>query len=155
MKIVRCISIIFSLLFSISFYGQVNDSIKILKDSKSILYHSANGVSFDLVRNHFKSKIPTLTLYDPAISSYNTYSSFNGSYIYSGVTSRFKKKPNFFTRLFLGDDSFVENNALLVSNRSLLLGENDSYMVRDSFNPNGVSNFSEAIIGGVLGLLFD
>ena len=58
------------------------------------------------------------------------------------------------TTLFLGNDSFIESNTLLL-NQPLLLDEDVSYQVRDSFNPYGASNFSEAVLGGVLGLLFN
>ena len=155
MKIIRSIYLIFFFLFSVSFYGQVNDSLQYFKDSKSILYFSSNDDPLDLDKLNFQSEASSLVLYNGTTNSYNMYSNFGGDYSYKGSTTIFRNKSNFFTTLFLGNDSFVEGNTLLVNNKSLLLDEDVSYMVRDSFNPNGASNFSEAVLGGVLGLLFD
>lgn len=155
MKIIRSVFLISSFLFSVSFYGQIGDSLQNGKDSKSILYFSLSDDSFDLDKLIFKSEVPSLVLYNDVTNSYNTYSNYRGNYVYSGSTTFFKSKSNFFTTVFLGKDDFVESNTLLVKNRYSLLDEDVKYIVRDSFNPNGASNFSEAVIGGVLGLLLD
>ena len=98
--------------------------------------------------------MPSLVLYNRTTNSYDTYLSNNGCYSYSGSNTHFRNKSSFFTNLFLGNSSFSESNSLLPKS-SLLLKEDGSYIVRDSFNPNGASNFSEAVLGGVLGLLFN
>lgn len=157
MKIFRSVLIIFFLLLSMSFYGQTNDSLQNLKSKKTILYFSSfssNDKPFALEKLNVPTKTPKLVLYNRTTNSYDKYLNHNGSYSYSGSTTIFKNKSNFFTALFLGNDSFTESNTLLL-NRSLLLGEDVSYRVRDSFNPNGASNFSEAVLGGVFGLLFN
>jgi len=137
-----------------SFYGQTDDSIQ---NINSVLYFSGS-YSIDqpigLEKLDVQEEMPSLVLYNRTTNSYDTYLSNNGSYSYSGSNTHFKNKSNFFTNLFLGNNSFSESNSLL-PNSSFLLEEDGSYIVRDSFNPNGASNFSEAVLGGVLGLLFN
>ena len=156
MKIIRSVFMIFSLFVSMSFYGQTNDSLQNVKSLKSILYFSSFSSNDHpgLEKLNVQEKVPSLVLYNRTTNYYDTYLSNNGSYSYSGSNTIYKNKSNFFTTLFLGNDSFIESNTLLL-NRSLLLDEDVSYQVRDSFNPNGASNFSEAVLGGVLGLLFN
>ena len=157
MKIFRSILLINSLFLSIAFYGQTNDSLQNNNNKKSIVNFSGSSSQdqdFDLKKLNFETNVPTLFLYNRTTNSYDTYLNNDGNYTYSGSSTIFRNEPNFFTTLFLGNDSFIESNTLLL-NRSLLLDEDVSYRVRDSFNPNGASNFSEAVLGGVLGLLFD
>ena len=154
----KSVLIIFSLFLSMSFYGQTNDTLQKLKDSKSILYFSSissNDHTIDLDKLNLQKEAPILVLYNGTTNSYDHFINNNGSYSYSGSATFFKNKSNILTTLFLGNDSFIESNTLLINNSSLLLDEDVSYMVRDSFNPNGASNFSEAVLGGVFGLLFN
>ena len=158
MKHINSVFILLCFFLSMSFYGQANDSIKSMKDTTSILKFS--GISsqnqrFDFKGLNLQSDAPSLVLYNGTTNSYDTFLNYDGNYSYSGSSTIYKNESNFFTTLFLGNDSFLESNSLLMNNRSLLLDEDVSYMVRDSFNPNGASNFSEAIIGGVFGLLFN
>lgn len=154
MKIFRSVLLIFSLFLSMSFYGQTDDS---LQNINSVLYFS-DSYSIDqpigLEKLNVQEEMPSLVLYNRTTNSYDTYLSNNGSYSYIGSNTHFKNNSNFFTNLFLGNNSFSESNSLLPKS-SLLLKEGGSYIVRDSFNPNGASNFSEAVLGGVLGLLFN
>lgn len=141
-----------------SFYGQVNDSLQSVNDTTSILKFSriySQNQTYDIRNLNFQSGTNSLVLYNETTNSYDTYLNYEGNYSYSGSSTFFKNDSNFFTNLFLGNDSFIENNSLLMNNRSLLLDDDVRYIVRDSFNPNGASNFSEAIIVGVFGLLFN
>lgn len=156
MKVIRPVLILCSLFLGMSFYGQTNDSLQNLK-KKSVLYFpgfSTNDQSSSLKKLDFQTVAAPLVLYNGTTNAYDIYSNYNGGYSYSGSNTIFKTKSNFLTTLFLGNDSFVESNTLLL-HRSLSLDENHSYRVRDSFNPNGASNFSEAVLGGVFGLLFN
>ena len=158
MKIIRSILLIVSFFLSMSFYGQTIDSLQNGNNKKSIIYSSgfsSYDQKFDLQKLNIEAKEPTLMLYNRTTNSYDTYLTKNDSYSYIGSNVIFKNKSNFFTTLFLGDDSFIEGNSLLLNSSSLLLDEDVSYRVRDSFNPNGASNFSEAVLGGVFGLLFN
>lgn len=158
MKFINSVFIICGIFLSMSFYGQSNDSLQKLNDTKSILHFSgisSQDQTFDFKNLNFHSDAPSLVLYNDTTNSYDTYLNYNGNYSYFGSSTIFRNKSNFLTNLFLGNDSFVESNSLLINNRFLLLDEDVSYMVRDSFNPNGASNFSEAVIGGVFGLLFN
>ena len=154
MKIFRSVLLICSLFLSMSFYGQTDDSVQNLN---SVLYFSGSYSTDEpigLEKLNVQEEMPSLVLYNRTTNSYDTYLSNNGIYSYSGSNTHFKNKSNFFTNLFLGNNSFSESNSLLPKS-SLLLEEDGSYIVRDSFNPNGASNFSEAVLGGVLGLLFN
>jgi len=157
MKFSKSVFIILSFFISISFYGQTYDSLQNGNISNSQFCNS----SLYLIDEPFVAKdlkIKTdgqnLVLYNATNNLYDVYLYVNDSYSYSGSTSIFRSKPNFFNTLFLGSNSVMENNTFL-SRTSLLLSDDVSYPVRDSFNPNGASNFSEAILGGVLGLLFN
>ena len=156
MKFIKSVLIIFTLFLSMSFYGQKNDSLQNVTNTKSILYLSnfSSNDHLSIEKLNVQTKAASLVLYSRPTNSYDTYLDSNGVYSYSGSSTIFKNKSNFFTTLFLGNDSFIESNTLLL-NKSLLLEEDVSYRVRDSFNPNGASNFSEAVLGGVLGLLFN
>ena len=156
MKIARSVLLISSLFLSITFYGQTNDSLQNVKSLRSKLYTSTfSSVDQPIVfkKLDIQTKAPTLVLYNNTTNLYDIYLNVN-NYSYSGSSTVFKNKSNFFTTLFLGHDSFSESNSPL-QNRSLLLDQDVRYIVRDSFNPNGASNFSEAVLGGVLGLLFN
>lgn len=158
MKIIKPLLLIIPFFLSISIYGQTDDSLKYLENKRPDLLvsnFSSNDEQFGLRVWNVGKKEQPLLLYNRNTNSYDIYLNYNGNYSYSGSSTIFKNKSNFFTTLFLGNDSFLESNTLLMNNRSLLLDEDVSYMVRDSFNPNGASNFSEAILGGVLGLLFN
>lgn len=156
MKFIKSVLIIFTLFLSMSFYGQKNDSLQNVTNTKSILYLSnfSSNDHLSIEKLNVQTKTASLVLYSRTTNSYDTYLDSKGVYSYSGSSTIFKNKSNFFTTLFLGNDSFIESNTLLL-NKSLLLEEDVSYRVRDSFNPNGASNFSEAVLGGVLGLLFN
>ena len=157
MKIIKSVILILFLLLSISFYGQTKDSLQNVNDLSSKFF-AAKFSSIDQPVVLKKLDIPTqaskLVLYNRTTSLYDTYLEVNGSYSYSSSNNIFRPKSNFFTTLFLGNNSLMENNNLL-PNTSFLLDEGVSYPVRDSFNPYGASNFSEALLGGVLGLLFN
>lgn len=147
----------FFLCLTVPFYGQTKDSLEIAEGLNLNLYDPgfSNKEQPNLLQNfNTTSQTSNLVLYNGTTNLYDVYSASGEGYTYSSSTTQFRPKSNFFTTLFLGNDSFTENKTLL-RNRSLLLDEDDSYRVRDSFNPHGASNFSEAIIGGVLGLLFD
>ncbi|SDR71392.1 hypothetical protein [Christiangramia echinicola] len=157
MKFSKSVLIIFSFFLSISFYGQTNDSLQKVKILNSQLYSS----SLYLIDQPFvpkdlniESDGQKLVLYNATTNLYDVYLDVDDSYSYSSSTSIFRYKPNFITTLFLGSNSVMENNTFL-PRTFLLLSEDVSYPVRDSFNPNGASNFSEAVLGGVLGLLFN
>lgn len=155
MKIIK--SVLFFLFLSISFYGQNGDSLQNSKRFRPALYTPGLGDTnghYVLKMPNFQTDVPTLVLYNKTTNLYDTYLNINNSYIYSGATTRFKNRSNFFTSLFLGNDSFSESNSLL-PNRSILLTDDLNYRVRDSFNPHGASTISEALLGGVLGLLFN
>ncbi|QYA26148.1 hypothetical protein G3I01_11700 [Gramella sp. MT6] len=157
MKFSKSIFIILSFFLSISFYGQTNDTLQNGNISNSQFYNSSR-YSIDqpfVPKNlNMKSEAQNLVLYNETTNLYDVYLHTDDSYSYSGSNSIFRSKTNFVTTLFLGSNSVMENHSVLPST-SLLLSEDVSYPVRDSFNPNGASNFSEAILGGVFGLLFN
>ena len=157
MKIINSVVLIFCLFLSMSFYGQTNDSLQNVNTLNSRFYtpgFTAIDQPITLKKLDLQTKAPTLVLYNKTTNLYDIYLDVNDSYSYSGSKIMFRPESNFFTTLFLGNDSYIESNTL-IPNSSLLLGEDVSYPVRDSFNPNGASNFSEALIGGVFGLLFN
>ena len=157
MKIFKPIVLICSLFLCISLHGQTNDSLQNVNSKKSILYFStisSNDQYVSLEDVNVQAEVPPLVLYNRTNNYYDSFLANNGTFEYSGTTTSFKNESNFLMTLFLGNDSFIESNPLLL-NRSLLLDQDETYQVRDSFNPHGASNFSEAILGGVLGLLFD
>ncbi|MBZ9632189.1 hypothetical protein LB465_15510 [Salegentibacter sp. LM13S] len=155
MKITKPLILIFCLFSSLSFYAQTKDSIKSIS-SKFYTHVGSSAIDqpLSLKKLNFQRSTPSLVLYNSTTNLYDIYLDGNGSYSYSGSNIRFRHKSNFLTTLFLGNDSFTESNTLL-PNSTLLLDEDDTYRVRDSFNPHGASNISEALIGGVLGLLFN
>lgn len=157
MKIIKSVLLVSSFILSTTFYGQTNDSLKNVQSLRSNFYtNTFPSIDDPIVFEQLDIKLnaPTLVLYNRTTNLYDIYLNVNSNYSYSGSNTVFKTKPNFFTTLFLGNDSFMENNRL-VPNSSLMLGENVSFIVRDSFNPNAADNFSEAVLGGVLGLIFN
>ena len=157
MKIFRSITLICSLFISFSFFAQANDSIQ-SADSMGLNLYTSHYSSIDqpigLKKLDIQKDAPSLVLYNQTTNLYDIYSNVGNGYRYSGSNSVYRNKSNFFTNLFLGNDSFAEQNTLIPT-RTFLLDEDVNYIVRDSFNPNGAANFSEAVLGGVLGLLFD
>ncbi|MCH4822098.1 hypothetical protein ML462_02845 [Gramella lutea] len=157
MKIFRSTLLLCSFFISFSFFGQANDSIPNLKSKTFSLYNTSSR-SMDqpvtLKKLDIEPETPTLVLYNNSTNLYDIYFNVNDAYSYGGSNTIFETNSNFFTTLFLGNDSFTESNTLL-PNTSLLLDQDVRYIARDSFNPNGASNFYEAVLGGVLGLLFD
>jgi len=157
MKIIRSVLIIFCLFQSVSFYGQINDSTQNVNALNSYFYTSSQSLkdqTYVLKNLKIQSEGQDLVLYNSTTNLYDVYLDVDNTYSYSGSTSMFRSKSNFFTTASLGNNSGMENNILL-PRTSVLLGENVSYPVRDSFNPHGASNFKEAILGGVLGLIFN
>lgn len=152
MKITKPVLLIIFLLISISFYGQTKDSVQNLDFLSSNFSTTQESLFTHDLDIH--SQTSSLILYNRTTKLYDTYSVADSIYVYRGSTSTFKPKTNFLTTLFLGNNSFVESNTLL-ENRTLLLYEDADYRVRDSFNPHGASNLSEALIGGFFGLLFN
>ena len=139
-------------MFSISIHAQIKDSVL---NTSNLSSNSSTSSPTYFANNQdlYKSKY-TLVLYNSTLDLYDTYSATSDVYNYSGSTKFYKPKTNFLTTLFLGNDSFGESNTVL-EHRSMLLADDVSYRIRDSFNPHGASNMSEALIGGVFGLLFN
>ncbi|MBZ9629710.1 hypothetical protein LB465_02880 [Salegentibacter sp. LM13S] len=156
MKKNKFVVLICCLFICLSFYGQTNDSLQNVNSVKSNFFNSGfSKVDQPFVpkKLNIQTNASTLVLYNKTTNLYDNYVGNNDSYGYSSSNTMFRNKSNFFTTLFLGNASSMENNTLL-PNRSLLL-KDDNYIIRDSFNPNGASNFSEAVIGGVLNLIFN
>ena len=154
MKIKNLPVIFFFLSLSMSFYGQKKDSLQTGYDLNFNNSSTVFSTSQVLENFDYQAQYSKLFLYNNTTNLYNVYSNTDDSYVQNSFTNVYRPKSNFFTNLFLGNDRFPENNTLLL-NKSLLIDEDVSYRVRDSFNPHGASNFSEAILGGVLGLIFN
>ena len=157
MNIINSVALIFCLFLSTVFYAQSKDTLQGLKRA-NFMYHDSASAIIDqpsVLKNiNFQKLTPTLVLYNKTTNMYNAYWNNNGSFSFSSKAT-FRNRSNFFTTLFLGNDSFIESNTAFMQNRSFLLDEDTTYQVRDSFNPYGASNINEALIGGVLGLLFN
>lgn len=141
---------------STSTYAQVKD---ILYSEKSATYniytpHLTANQTFGLEKVDFHTEVPTLVLYNKTTNFYDSYLFNNDNYTYFNSSVIFKNRSNFFTDLFLGKDTFMESNSLM-PNTFFMLDEDARYPIRDSFNPYGASNISEALVGGVLGFLFN
>ncbi|WP_298248322.1 hypothetical protein [uncultured Christiangramia sp.] len=152
MKSLKPLLFILVLTFSISINAQIKDSVSSVSDSSSDS-STSSPTYFANNQDLYKSNY-TLVLYNSTTDLYDTYSATSDVYYYSGSTKFYKPKTNFLTTLFLGNDSFGESNTVL-EHRSILLADDVSYRIRDSFNPHGASNMSEALIGGVFGLLLN
>ncbi|WP_141878056.1 hypothetical protein [Gramella sp. Hel_I_59] len=152
MKSLKPILFISFLMFSISIHAQIKDSALNTSNLSSDI-STSSPTYFANNQDLYKSKY-TLVLYNSTKNLYDTYSATSDVYNYSGSTNIYKPETNFLTTLFLEDDSIGESEMVL-EHRSMLLDDDVSYRIRDSFNPHGASNMSEALVGGVFGLLFN
>ena len=144
-----CLSLSISLYAQKDSWGAKDTTFYFQVPNSNITNHSLNFKSLSVPKN-----IPSLSLYNPTTNRYDNYLGNGDDYIYSNSTIFFENKANFFTNLFLGNDSFMQNNSLMQSH-PLIWDEDSTYRVRDSFNPYGATNMREALLGGILGLLFN
>lgn len=157
MKIIKLIILVFSLSLSIPIYAQAKDILHNENKAANNFYNSnltTLNQTFGIEKLDFQKKVPTLVLYNKTTNFYDTYLYIGSDYTYINSNVIFKNRSNIFIDLFLGNDFFMESNSLM-PNTSFILDEDARYPVRDSFNPYGASNISEALLGGVLGLLFN
>jgi len=152
----KSISLIISLLLGISIFAQSKDTL-MLKNSMFNInapnFKSTDN-SFGLKNIDFQKNTQSLFLYNRTTNLYDTYTNDGSTYRYSNSTVFFENKSNIFIDLYLGNNSFMESSSLM-QNTSFMRYENPTYRVRDSFNPYGAANMQEALVGGVLGLLFN
>jgi len=157
MSRIKSILLSICLLLSVFLYAQSKDTL--FAKGTTYNFHVPNFNATDYSLNFkslsFPNNTPTLSLYNSTTNMYDNYSSNGNGHTYSNSTLFFENRSNFFIELFLENDSFMESNNSLMQNHFLIWGEEPTYRVRDSFNPYGATNIREALVGGILGLLFN
>jgi len=152
----KSILLLICLLLGISICAQTKDTL--LLKNPMFNFNTPNFTrtdnTFGLKNIDFQKNASSLFLYNSTTNLYDTYINDGSTYIYSNSTIFFENKSNIFIDLYLGNNSFMESNSLM-QNTSFILDKNATYWVRDSFNPYGAANMREALVGGVLGLLFN
>ncbi len=155
MNRVRPVVLFIYLLSGVFLNGQSQDTV--LTKGKIFSLYAPNfmttAITLDLKNIDLTKDRLTLSLYNGTTNMYDTYVGVGDDHVYGGSTVSFTERGNVMTNLFLGSDSFLESNPLLIQNPVFFPGED--YRVRDSFNPYGATTMGEALFGGFLGLLFN
>ncbi len=157
MSSIKSAILLIYLLLGVSIYAQSKDTLLLAKGETFNFYvpnFTTINQTLSLKNFDFQKNLPTLSLYNKTTNMYDNYLNKGNGYMYSNSNFFFENKSNFFIDLFLGNNSFMQNNSL-IQNNYFMLGDDSVYRIRDSFNPYGASNMRQALVGGVLGLLFN
>ena len=95
---------------------------------------------------------PVLSLYNPIANWYDTYLPVQEGYVNSKTLMTSSPNPRFLNDVFQGLDL---NRQSLVGIQFTGPSVSTIIPVQDSFNPYGVSTMGDALVAGVLGLLFN
>ena len=95
---------------------------------------------------------PVLSLYNPIANWYDTYLPVQEGYVKNKTIMTSSQNPRFLNDVFQGSDL---NHKSLVGIQFTGPSVSTIILVQDSFNPYGVSTMGDALVAGVLGLLFN
>ena len=96
---------------------------------------------------------PAISLYNPTHNWYDTYTATEDGYTPNNTLMSYIPQNQVFKDGFSGHDL---GQALVLTQYNLFNpGFNTINPVRDSFNPYGASTMKDALLSGVLGMLFD
>jgi hypothetical protein len=148
MKNVKTVFLLLFIAFNISTNAQSLDSLtnKVVTLKSFSLYYKTKDYSIDFKNLILKSD-EYISVFNHSSNTYNHYFNKGDGYMYSNSNIYYQGKSNPIINYF------IENNAVLQD--PFVRKNNNQYPVRDSFNPHGAKNIGQALLGGLIGTMFN